>query len=78
MSLEGERKIKLHSALTAGPRSIMTVVGIDHSPLFTFFFPSCSLIFGIFISPNNANTQVRREKVPVINMCVCSVDAGDH
>lgn len=49
MSLEGERKIKLHSALTAGPLSIMTVVGIDHSPLFTFFFPSCSLKFGIFI-----------------------------
>lgn len=50
MSLEGERKIKLHSALTAGPLSIMTVVGIDHSPLFTFYFLSFFLLnLGFFI-----------------------------
>lgn len=57
MSLEGERKIKLHSALTAGPLSIMTVVGIDHSPLFTFFFLSFFLLNLGFLSHQTMQTH---------------------
>ena len=70
----------------------MTEVGIDHLllqrlqasiPLFfiflIFFLSKIGSLFNQIIQIHtHSHTQIRREKMPVINKCVSSVDAGDH